>query len=310
LIPPIPERESIAVDHFTPQFIEGRRRDLEKFLNRVLAHPQLKACKHVQEFLSKPQLEGVSLFETLTEFANEASMGVPFRPNPKEVEPWFDETELYVAELEFRLKALHLAVTQITQKTMEMHEVWSTFADSADVIANYEREHKKAKYHLFLSQLSTISLHLSGLEVELATETEIKVSSVFKDYTRLYGAVQELLINRKYALLTYENASHVRDAKEESLNSHKHEESRVLDYAKDFFEAEYKLQIEKEMFTKASEECKKEIQEFITTRTKELMYALGDFAQLTVDHTQKMYIMWKDLFSAIENRKEKKTTLV
>jgi len=77
-----------------------------------------------------------------------------------------------------------------------------------------------------------------------------------------------------------------------------------------FFEAEYKLQIEKEMFTKASEECKKEIQEFITTRTKELMYALGDFAQLTVDHTQKMYIMWKDLFSAIENRKEKKTTLV
>jgi len=50
LIPPLPEKA--IFDRFSPEFVEYRRKELERFLKRVLSHPHLSKSPHVTKFLT------------------------------------------------------------------------------------------------------------------------------------------------------------------------------------------------------------------------------------------------------------------
>ena len=49
LIPPVPEK--LVMGRFGPEFVESRRRALEKFVNRVGAHPELRVSDKFKTFL-------------------------------------------------------------------------------------------------------------------------------------------------------------------------------------------------------------------------------------------------------------------
>lgn len=49
IVPPIPEKQ--AVSRFSPEFVEERRCALERFLRRVICHPELMDCEALSVFL-------------------------------------------------------------------------------------------------------------------------------------------------------------------------------------------------------------------------------------------------------------------
>lgn len=49
IVPPLPEKQ--AVGRFSAEFVESRRRSLEKFLVRVMAHPELGLSPLMVTFL-------------------------------------------------------------------------------------------------------------------------------------------------------------------------------------------------------------------------------------------------------------------
>ena len=53
VIPPLPEK--LIVGRFSPEFVESRRRALEKFLNRVACHGDLRASAHFKAFLESSE---------------------------------------------------------------------------------------------------------------------------------------------------------------------------------------------------------------------------------------------------------------
>ena len=50
IIPPVPEKQ--AVGRFSPDFVEQRRRGLERFIARICVHPQLVESHHFITFLT------------------------------------------------------------------------------------------------------------------------------------------------------------------------------------------------------------------------------------------------------------------
>ena len=49
IVPPLPEKQPMG--RFNPQFVEDRRRALERFLRRVAIHPELQDCSCLDTFL-------------------------------------------------------------------------------------------------------------------------------------------------------------------------------------------------------------------------------------------------------------------
>lgn len=48
-MPPLPEKQ--AVGRFSSEFVESRRRALEKYLERISKHPELSTSEHFVTFL-------------------------------------------------------------------------------------------------------------------------------------------------------------------------------------------------------------------------------------------------------------------
>jgi len=57
IIPPLPEKNAVQKFTMGSDFIEERRRALQVFVNRVAAHPVLKASREVQRFLESNEDE-------------------------------------------------------------------------------------------------------------------------------------------------------------------------------------------------------------------------------------------------------------
>jgi hypothetical protein len=49
IIPPLPEKQTVG--RFTPEFVECRRRSLEKFISRVTKHTDLRNSSSLNSFL-------------------------------------------------------------------------------------------------------------------------------------------------------------------------------------------------------------------------------------------------------------------
>jgi sorting nexin-1/2 len=49
--PPLPEKHVIGINRFEPEFIERRRKELERYLARVAAHEELSTSQYFMTFL-------------------------------------------------------------------------------------------------------------------------------------------------------------------------------------------------------------------------------------------------------------------
>eukprot|EP00057_Strongylocentrotus_purpuratus_P014175 XP_011668649.1 PREDICTED: sorting nexin-30 isoform X1 [Strongylocentrotus purpuratus] len=52
LVPPLPEKQSMRLDRFAPEFLAARRRALHKFLERISEHPVLSFNENLQVFVT------------------------------------------------------------------------------------------------------------------------------------------------------------------------------------------------------------------------------------------------------------------
>ena len=82
VIPPLPEK--LIVGRFSPEFVESRRRALEKFLNRVACHVDLRGSAHFKAFLESSE-DGLAATKASTKEEQRA------RKKSKGWGQWFSE---------------------------------------------------------------------------------------------------------------------------------------------------------------------------------------------------------------------------
>ncbi|KAJ8260950.1 hypothetical protein COCON_G00166730 [Conger conger] len=106
LIPPLPEKFVMkgVVDRFSEEFVETRRKALDKFLKRVADHPVLSFNDHLNVFLSAKDLnaykrQGLALLTKMGESVKYVTGGYKLRARPQEFAAMGEYLDVFTQKL-------------------------------------------------------------------------------------------------------------------------------------------------------------------------------------------------------------------
>eukprot|EP01126_Amoeba_proteus_P036126 TRINITY_DN3669_c0_g2_i5.p1 TRINITY_DN3669_c0_g2~~TRINITY_DN3669_c0_g2_i5.p1 ORF type:complete len:282 (-),score=65.89 TRINITY_DN3669_c0_g2_i5:408-1253(-) len=152
LVPPVPEK--VIVARFTQEVVDYRRRQLEKFLSRILTHPVLSKSQFLNPFLTldememqkhknnvkvyvNPKVEEKSFFETAGSFFS----GLTGTVEPaKEVDLYFEEKKIYLDGLTQRLSLVQDSVDGYLEIQREVVDSLNQFSFVSGLLSSKEAD--------------------------------------------------------------------------------------------------------------------------------------------------------------------------
>lgn len=128
LVPALPEKgiTTLGKQRFDEEFVERRRRELERFIQRVCSHPMLKYCRHLQAFLEAPELtdvaEGYPLSKTDEMFKVFSGFGVAISKvaSNTEMDDFLKNEMKYVANVEKEMHMMETSCGKMVQRRKEL----------------------------------------------------------------------------------------------------------------------------------------------------------------------------------------------
>eukprot|EP01120_Amphizonella_sp_Union-15-10_P015753 TRINITY_DN8158_c0_g1_i1.p1 TRINITY_DN8158_c0_g1~~TRINITY_DN8158_c0_g1_i1.p1 ORF type:complete len:449 (+),score=116.58 TRINITY_DN8158_c0_g1_i1:110-1348(+) len=300
IIPPLPEKN--LINRFSPDVIDYRKSELERFLKRVLTHPKLVSSPHVLAFLENGELQKApediatkskGFFSTLTEKVTNINIGTVV-----ETDEWFTDIKEYIKGLDLQLNNFYNKTTSLTKKRKEFVQIWEDFSQGATEYANVEIEKDKMLHRLF-DKLGEITHQISSLHNETVEREVSQFESSLKDYIRTTAAVKDVLTNRDNALLKYQAAEKTLEQKKQKSEKNA-SASKASAIQTEVNEAEKQKDTAKAQFEEITRECKEEIDKFLKTKNKEITDALRDLVQTNMNHELRVLDLWKELLQLIE----------
>ncbi|NWH65658.1 SNX30 protein, partial [Geococcyx californianus] len=122
LIPPLPEKFVVkgVVDRFSEEFVETRRKALDKFLKRITDHPVLSFNEHFNVFLTAKDLnaykkQGMALLSKMGESVKYVTGGYKLRSRPLE----FQAIGEYLDTFSLKLGTIDRIAQRIIKEQLE-----------------------------------------------------------------------------------------------------------------------------------------------------------------------------------------------
>eukprot|EP01113_Clastostelium_recurvatum_P043972 TRINITY_DN735_c0_g1_i3.p1 TRINITY_DN735_c0_g1~~TRINITY_DN735_c0_g1_i3.p1 ORF type:complete len:558 (+),score=127.81 TRINITY_DN735_c0_g1_i3:41-1675(+) len=329
LVPPVPDKGIIS--RFSPEFIEFRRKELDKFLNRVARHPRLYLNPAFRAFLEsdeqtfaqvksqskakvkpaevpqdakqpeQPKKSGMS-FSSI--FGNISSLTSATISGVKEVDPWIEARKLYLTQLEAQLVNLGKFASALTRKKRETAMAFNDFAAAASLLAHCEADQDPASSGLF-TRLQQISDSRHDLNVEVAKKEETCFEDAIRDYLRMLQAVKDMLADRADVLMDYSNATRQLEGKKERFDKmQKSGKGKTADLEREIEEATRIEQELKRQFEEVSARCREELALFDRTRQWEMRRVIKALAQANLEHSLLTADLYKNFTSDIHKSEE------
>jgi len=298
LIPPLPEKA--LFNRFNTEFIEYRRRELERFLHRVVGHPILSQSLEFITFLEsteplvskgsnkkqqKPSNSRILSFigssiETISTNFNAQS----------EPDQWFDAKRNYINSLENHLNTLAKSTNQTIKKRRELMQCYGEFGLASSLLASSEADQDQSISSSF-NRLSDITTQITTLDEKLADDQTVFFEDSIRDYVRILGAVKEMLNARSEKLAIYQNMSKQLELKKEKFEKTKGNNSVKLE--KDIEETEKRMEETRQEFNDISNTCKSELQQFETSKLQDIKNFLIKLTQININHDLLVIDQWK-----------------
>jgi sorting nexin-1/2 len=310
LIPPLPEKA--LLNRFNAEFLEFRRRELERFLHRISVHPVLSHSPELHKFLesteplsdtpksppTKKEGGGSSsgLFSFLGTSIESISSNFGAQSEPDQ---WFDAKKNYFNSLESHLTALAKATSQITKKRKELSQCWSEFGLASSLLASSEADQDQWLSNSF-NRIHDITSQVTALDEKVADDQTAFFEDNIRDYIRVLGSVKEMLAVRGEKLFAYQNATKQLEMKKEKLDKAK---PASIKSEKEIEEAEKRMEDAKEEFNKISEVCKSELQRFEATKLQDIKSLLIKLTQININHDLLVIDQWKGLLQHLLDNK-------
>jgi len=227
IIPPVPEKA--FVNNTSSDIVEYRRRELEKFLKRVLRHSSLSKSQYVKSFLTaneqdmvqhrtqkhvRPKIEEeqsnffTSSLSFLTSVTQQvmSSVGKDDLVNlVKEVDLSFQESRHYFTDLHTQFAVLQGKADDDIAKTRSLVETLAEFSHSAELMSKCEASQDETLSGFWL-KLSQILNQMSELQDALAKNETLILDNTLRDYVRITAAGKVCLNNRLDVLLKLQEA--------------------------------------------------------------------------------------------------------
>ncbi|VVC33375.1 Sorting nexin Vps5-like, C-terminal,Phox homologous domain,Arfaptin homology (AH) domain/BAR [Cinara cedri] len=310
LIPPAPQKNMLGSTRIkisgnqsdqatSAEFIEKRRLALERFLKRIALHPILRNDKHFCEFLeqdcelpkatSTSALSGAGvmrLFNKVGETVNKITYKMD------ENEPWFEEKEVQIENLDLQLRNLHGAVESLVINRKELAHSSGSFAKSAAVLSNCEEHTGLSRA---LSQLADVFEKVELVRTEQANTDFSIFCELLKDYIGLIGAVKNVFHER---VKVYQNMQHA-----QMILTKKREQKSKLELTgrldkvgtvtNEVSEWEAKLSRSQDEFDQISKTIKVEFEQFEINRIKEFKTVISSYLEEMINHQTQIIKHWQ-----------------
>eukprot|EP00033_Pygsuia_biforma_P001428 GCRY01001612.1.p1 GENE.GCRY01001612.1~~GCRY01001612.1.p1 ORF type:complete len:431 (+),score=88.28 GCRY01001612.1:173-1465(+) len=146
-VPPLPEK--VAVGRFHEAVVEARRRELERFLDKVTFHPSLKEDVSLRLFLQTTNDEEIGnnggFGKAFSNFTQHISKGVDKLTTTVQVDDWTFERKNYLNELRFTLNELENMLGKQSMKTKELNYSFGEVGKHSRIIANLDHIPEKLR---------------------------------------------------------------------------------------------------------------------------------------------------------------------
>lgn len=314
IIPPLPEKT--IFDRFSPEFVEYRRKELERFLKRTLGHPELSHSLALVTFLTasestmeqerakprdgtsptapakKEEKSAASFFASITSSLTSAVTGPSVEL--KEIDPFFEAQKVYLTNLDQQLQVLVQRSDANTKKKQELVVTLIDFAHAASLAAGFEVGQDDGLAN-FWEKLSEILNQMSSLTDELVKgETDLFENQI-KDYIRIVSACKDLMENRNALLLAHQTNKANLNLKIDKAKGQKN--------TPDIQELTESTRDSEQKFNTLSVSAKTELEEFKRKKGQDLRKAIRELVRLNINHQLRVVNLWKELLGELEEIK-------
>lgn len=324
IVPPVPEKS--AVGRFEKEFVTYRRKELERFLKRVVSNKAFFEAEELKSFFD-PSVKDLKTAPAPSPAASQGSQEQPQQQQKKggfsgfmsfisdkvntvqaaigkaeEVDPFFEQQKLYLQGLENALHQLLNRSGTVTKKGRELNAAWTDFAASSAALAQVEADHDKV-LHTVYSKLTEVANQISALEKELAENEVEYFEDSLRDYIRIITAAKDVLGNRSHDLLLYQQATKNREARADKLEKSRGT-SKESQFADELRDAETKEKEARDAFDSISASTTAQLKTFSQGKNQELGQSVRRFVQANMNHHLRVVDLWKELLTVIEDNED------
>eukprot|EP00571_Detonula_confervacea_P017807 CAMPEP_0172298356 /NCGR_PEP_ID=MMETSP1058-20130122/1053_1 /TAXON_ID=83371 /ORGANISM="Detonula confervacea, Strain CCMP 353" /LENGTH=523 /DNA_ID=CAMNT_0013007625 /DNA_START=124 /DNA_END=1695 /DNA_ORIENTATION=- len=332
IIPPLPEKQ--AVSRFSPEFVEDRRRALEKFVRRVILHPELWEANCLMTFLRADDVtfqhaKNASKSEDASNNSNHggdmsASMGGAgaFNLAPKNaagIKKWFseakttfsgdlvsspdddlfDEIERYIEALFIQMKRVSNQSSGLVRKSKEIANGLFEFGLAFHQLGQSEGEELGAKLQLMGGTADT----LSAMAARQAEAELQRLEEPFKDYIKTIHAVKLALNRRHDKRVSYTALLHQIQTREINLHRLRMTPgSEAKAYSTEMSLQRYRAaaNVAQEEYAECSQRVLREVDRFKREKAEEMKLVVLEFIRLEIEVNRGMERVWGELVPKLE----------
>ncbi|EED91418.1 predicted protein, partial [Thalassiosira pseudonana CCMP1335] len=303
IVPPIPEKQ--AVSRFSPEFVEERRGALERFLRRVVIHPELQDTSCLQTFLRADDLSfqhAKSLSEKLDSSQHNgldmsASLGGAgaFNLTPKNAAG----IKKYIEALAIQMKRVSNQASGLVKKSREIANGLFEFGLAFHQLGQSEGEVLGSKLQLVGGTAET----LSGMAANQADQELKRLGEPFRDYLKIIQAVKLALGRRHDKRVSYTALLHEIQTRE--INLHRlrmtpGSEGKAYSIEMSLQRYQAAAEVAREEYAECSQRVLREVDRFKREKAEEMKLVVLNFIMLEIEVNRNMERVWGELVPKLE----------
>lgn len=322
IVPPIPEKQPVG--RFSPTFVEERRMQLERFLRRVVVHPELADAACLDTFLRADDLafQSAKTAKGVVMAASQANMmqhHSQVSPKKDGFKRWFaeaktsmtgdlvrspdddifDEIHRYVHGLDNQMRNVSHQATGLVRKGKEIANGLFEFGLAFNLLGQSEADSLGDA----LKQMGETADRLSVLSAEQAEKEMAQFEEPLQDYIKMIHAVKLALHRRHEKRLTYSTCLSEVQSKQAQLVKLRGQlgaEAKAYTIEMSLRRAQESCQAAQEDFASTSQRVLREVDRFKREKADDMRRTVLDYINLQVDYNKRMEQVWGNLIPQLE----------
>lgn len=280
-------------------FVEKRRKALERYLTRTASHPVLRDDPDFREFLeadgelpratNTSALSGAGVLRFMNRFGETVQK---FSFKMDETDQWFIDKTLLLDNIESQLSNLHFSIDNLVANRRELSLLCGHFAKSIAVLSNIEEHVSLARV---LAKLSELYEKIEHLYMEESMCDFHVFCELFKDYVALVGSVKEAFHARVKIYQTWQSWQVTLNKKRETKVKLElaGRSDKSIQAANEVTEWEQKVERCQEEFNAISAMIKTEFDQFEINRVQEFKCVITKYIEKLMSYQQETIEYWQ-----------------
>ena len=311
ILPPIPEKQ--AVGRFSPDFVEQRRRGLERFLIKISQHPTLVDSQYLISFLTADDVAFNIAKSTVRQENDDKSNG--------SMVSWFNKAATTMANVatnktvNIEKTASDLKIEEILEYLNQLENHMSSVSKGTSLVVKRNRDMANALFEFgqaftwlgqsegdflgtALIQVGNAADQLSVTSTEFSETESLEFEEPIQEYFRLVGSVKSTIFRRQSKKSIYINAISDLDSKQSSYTkalSMAGKEDIAAKKQKDLELAQQYVESAKGDLDAVTDVLLNEFEKFKSEKAADIKTLLANFAKMQGDYHRSAEKIWGDI---------------